>query len=309
MTGTEKFLANPLEFARTHPILVDASPVNFSAAGMDARIKWAAGRQGETGAKRHTLTTAEGLCVARIEKNHHPANEMHKGYVLRVTPFTSGNEVPADAMTVWFLSWNSAGGQVDMHIPTDTVEDHNQQNVTPRYFFTTALTGCSVFVRGARTRPEIFHSGGEAKTWNGPSIDHWRGLFQAHRPRPFERGRFAEVNHTDYLGPTVPSHEDNFKFDRSARINAYIMHVISQEMALHPDHAINIDYVLGIGCVFGIRGDTGRWRLYLQENVRILYRRGSDGPPQWVNRALQVKQIWPHGDHAPFVNPAPKGLV
>jgi hypothetical protein len=107
----------------------------------------------------------------------------------------------------------------------------------------------------------------------------------------------------------MPVGDEVFTLDRTARIQAYVADAMGEQIAANPLQPISIVTAMGIGCVFGIRRDTGRWRFYLQENVRVLYMRQPIDGARFVNRALQVKQIWPNGGPAPLVNPAIKGLV
>lgn len=301
---TAKFVANPLEVARRHSLLVDASPVNFTGNGMGERIQWAPGIPHVAGNHRHTLTRAETRCKAQFVKNTVRNNSTHKGYVLRVSPLADDAEIdPATEIPIWFLSWNPYGGQVDMRLSTRAYQAQSGVNTTPRFFFTTKLNGCSVFARGSRLRPQIFHSGAEGKPFPGNSAEHWRGLYQAHRP---QGGAFAEVSYQSYMGPDMPQHDAP-----TTRFTAPIQHYLDTVLVpqLMSGEPVQLRGIVGQGCVFGIKGDDQTWRIYLQENAHIIYSRFPNPlDVLYLNRPLRVRQIWPHTADAPLDNPELKGL-
>lgn len=166
-SGTAKFLAQGLvNFAKTHPI----------SALMEANIddtKVARPRKHD----RHTIRTAYQLYAGDLVKRQIPGDNANLAYVLELNRYTSGPAVPANRFLTWYLPWNPGGGQTDMVISTKSITDNQGHDVTPFVFFTTQLTGCSVFVKGTQKSPQIFHNGtGGAKAWEGSSSNHWRSL-------------------------------------------------------------------------------------------------------------------------------------
>jgi hypothetical protein len=311
--GTEKFLENPLEFARTHPLLPSEDPLDFAGNEMKARVKVRSATRGVPNTERHTLISmTEALKLARIEKVTSRINRDYGGYRVQMQPFASGSPVPAGWFTCWYLPWNFHGGQVDMRIPTDMITNHDGQDVRPNVFFTAALSGCSVFVRGRRPEsPEIFHGGSAAvKTWQGSSADHWRSLYKVHRSHS---KNYAEVNFMDYIGPTMAEGNEVDTPLSTPRIEHYMETVIKPEVNygnVISGDLVDLQGALGMGCVFGLRDELGIWTFYLQENVQVMFYRLNESAKdsRFVNRTMQVKQIWPKGGPPALVNENPKGL-
>ncbi|MDI1484033.1 hypothetical protein [Polyangium sp. y55x31] len=276
-TGTQKFLAHgALEFARTRPIVANA----LLALNDDNAERLA-------DEERHKIRRSRRLHAAKLVKTHNPTVDRNLAYELVLERYEPGTPRAADTFLTWYLPWNPGGGQVTMHIPAGEVLDHTGADVNPPVFFTAELTGCSVFIRGDRRRPEVFHSGAHAASWQGSAGTHWRALFAKSRPRTFARESYVEVNKHHYMGgdllgqPYVP-----------LLVKEYIQKVADEEA--RAGRVFNLVDCTGFGCVFGLRDEAGLWSFYLQENVRVFYRRGPGGPLfQCANRTLRVSRVYP----------------
>lgn len=279
-TGTQKFLAQgPVEFARTHPIVPDGS-VNLGDAEEVVR---------HADESRHEIRPHRRLMTAQIVKQQNPTADKNLAYLLAARRHEPGTPIGADSFLTWFLPWNAGGGQVSMPIPDDEIlgPGPDPTNVNPPYFFTVELTGCSVFIRGEPRRPEVFHNGGQNVTWEGSAGTHWRTLFARSRPQTFANERYVEVNKYHYIGGDVLGEKYT-----PPLVKRYVERVKEEEAARDPQFKL-LD-VAGFGCVFGWRNGAGEWSFYLQENVRVFYRRGAGGPIfTCANRALRVSQIYP----------------
>ncbi len=163
-----------------------------------------------------------------------------------------------ECVPIYFLPWKSMR-LVFMRIPELGPHDLDAPVArNPRIFFTAAINGCSVFVRGKPTEPEVYHAGIDGKL-NRDSAAFWRDcLSRAVRDKGPAGGVTREVNRADYVkdvdfhGPAdTPLAADYLAWLKDA----------------HRDK-LTISEVSPWGCVFGIR--YGRlWSFYLQENATV----------------------------------------
>ena len=194
----------------------------------------------------------------------------------------------------WFLPWNPEGGLTHMTIPRTTWVHTKAATNRPRsapaadptwgdfvdnppYFFTTALSGCSVFITGSADNPTIYHAGKGSSAYDFSSgqsqkIDlrtHWKDCFRDADPAAFARKAYSEVDKDHYSGPTQ-------------RVQAYQATLAGYD----------IQNMLSVGTVFGVR--TGLyWDFYLQEIARITYKRASDSRIRTVHRPIALIKIFP----------------
>lgn len=277
-TGTEKFIAQGLvEFAKTHPIaaLVEA---NID----DQRV--ARSRDHD----RHTIRTAYRIYAGDLVKRHIDTDNANLAYCLDLTRYEAGNPIPANRFLTWYLPWNPGGGQTDMVLSQSPVLDNTGTDVNPSVFFTTQLTGCSVFVRGTQQKPQIFHNGtGGATPWEGTSSNHWRNLFALSKPKTFKKGTFSEVNANQYIGAKFLGKEIH-----SPHVQTYFNSIANQEAMYNPGGFFDVIKYMGTGCVFGVRDNTSNWSFYLQENFRIAYSR-VPGQFKWANRVIRLWKVFP----------------
>jgi hypothetical protein len=217
----------------------------------------------------------------------------------QVPPTDQGNFLP-----VWFLPWFS-DHVTRMTIPAKATVPATMPN--PDIFFTSALTGCSVFVEGPATSPTIYHGGfdsnrdfGSAPRVNNPatggeatSIEHWRILFGN-----YSGGHVAaaEVNKGQYLsgGGGWSAFTPDMK--------AYKRFLDQQ----HKDE-MRIEDMQSEGMVFGIRDGAGSWSFHLQESVTLtiytlrkkekIFHKAKlvDGQKMVITRPMVVRPIYPAG--------------
>lgn len=293
LTGTFKLARDGMvEFAKQHALAVLMEPKLSDIAQAKPN-------------DRHTILGDKRLYSAVLRKRSVPTDSANLAYVVEdFNRFTAGMPaIGADRFLTWYLPWNPGGGQNDMTIPDTPVLDQTGQNLNPPLFLTTTLSGCSVFIRGKDTRPEVFHSGSAAKVdWEGTASTHWRQLFAATRPGTYQRGTFTEVNKLHYGSPKAFGQRFN-----SPLVESYI-----QQLQAFEAHRglpfVLIDY-MGMGCVFGVRDNSGKWAFYLQEIVRVGYSRSTGPLPTlvWANRALRLTQVHP-SNSAIFTNTVPKPI-
>jgi hypothetical protein len=275
-TGTQKFTGLGAEsFATTHPIaaLVEANMDDTRVATRKPN-------------DRHTINADYQVYAGDLVKRHVDTDNANLAYALDLTRWQAGTAVPAGRFLTWYLPWNPGGGQTDMRLSAAPMLDNGGHDVNPSVFFTTQLTGCSVFIRGSETEPQVFHNGtAGAVTWKETSSAHWRNLFAMSKPSTFQKSKFTEVNANQYIGAKFLGQKTN-----APHIEAYMADLLRQERALGAVFNV-IDY-MGTGCVFGTRAATGRWAFYLQENLRIAYNRGGTSY-KWGNRVVRLWRIFP----------------
>ncbi len=232
---------------------------------------------------------------AKLEKIRPQGNLQCGMYAIDMLPAVLATPTKiADRFPCWFLPWNPGGGLTHMSIPRTTylhtkAATHRPTSASaadptwgdfvdnPPYFFTTALSGCSVFITGSAETPTIYHAGKGSSAFDYTSgaaqkMDlrtHWKDCFRDADPTAFAQKAYSEVDKDHYSGPTQ-------------RVQAY-----QATLA-----AYDIQNILSVGTVFGVR--TGRsWDFYLQEIARITYRRASDKQIRTVHRPIALTKIFP----------------
>jgi hypothetical protein len=209
-------------------------------------------------------------------------------------------------LPVWYLPWR-ADRVTKIHIPVGIAGDGS-----PSLFFTSALSGCSVFVKGAPSAPMVYHAGtGEgrdpATLLAGTTPQHWVALFDRYSPNTPNR---VEVNKTHYMG------DETATVDLAAYMN-FLKNTAKGNVV--------ICSLQGAATVFGIRDAAMNWSFYLQQKVQVKYRTftmkrkyivvGAKerilAAEKTYLRPMQVTKIYPGGPgHAklwnaePFVVPA-----
>lgn len=210
-----------------------------------------------------------------------------------------GNYLP-----VWFLPWFS-DHVTRMTIPAVGTGPGHMPD--PDIFFTSALTGCSIFIEGPPNSPTIYHGGfdsnrdfGTAPRVTNPatgaeasSVDHWRILFGGYGGGA---PAAAEVNKTQYMsgGGAWSAFTPDMK--------AYKRFLLEQHR-----NEMRIEDMQSEGMVFGTRDGGGNWSFYLQEAVTLtiytLRKKkklfGSsklvDGQKMVITRPMVVRPVYPTG--------------
>lgn len=232
---------------------------------------------------------------AKLEKIRTPTNLQCGMYSIDMVPFVTATAPQiAERFPCWFLPWNPDGGLTHMTIPrttwlhTKTASGRPASAAppdatwgdfadNPPYFFTTSLSGCSVFITGSADSPTIYHAGKGSSAFDHSSgkpvqLDlrtHWKDCFRDADPEAFAQKAYSEIDKAHYSGPTQRV------LDYQATLGGY-----------------DIQNMLSVGSVFGIR--TGLfWEFYLQEIARITYKRASDNQIRTVHRPIALLKMFP----------------
>ena len=155
----------------------------------------------------------------------------------------------------YFLPWKT-NEIIRLNIPA---RDAALLNDDVRYFFTAAISGCSIFVKGTAKAPIIFHAGGNTGQ-NDPvqAAKFWRDMMEQH---PLSAGPTVEINKTHYVtdsiahGVGVTAHSRQFETWLKANATG----------------DLNVEEIAATGCVMGFRDLQDDWSFYLQENVTITH--------------------------------------
>lgn len=200
----------------------------------------------------------------------------------------------ADLLPIWYLPWRADHITKMRILAPDQLPDGS---LNPDIFFTSALTGCSIFVKGPANSPTVYHAGFDSNRdytlnpkVNADSVQHWRILFNRYSPNT---PGFGEANKTQYL---------------AAMQNSPDMQVYMNMLKTMHGGRLRFESMTGEGSVFGFRNKTtGNWSFYLQESVTIVcheYRirkkffGGTEeiaGVRHTFTRPMCVTEFWPDG--------------
>lgn len=205
----------------------------------------------------------------------------------------------ATQVPIWWLPWQSHH-MVKMKIatqPTLVLDSAGQVLPNPDVFFTAAVSGCSVFVRGDPSGPSVYHGGIDGKLVDSKTGKHIvRGIFNK---KQFDRlggstpafwrqvlsgmdydtteGHVSDMSKTaganKFNRPNSPVSEINtthYTSDKGTKttINSRAFEKFLTKQATSKGR--RIDVVQPWGAVFGLR-DGGTWTFYLQQNVTVIY--------------------------------------
>ena len=206
----------------------------------------------------------------------------------------------------YFLPWNAGSGIFRLAIPekgTALVDDD------VRYFFTAAINGCSIFVKGTPRAPEIYHAGGNTGHGKDPvkAAAFWRDLMVNFSGPEAITG---EINKMDYISnPNARSgftqHADTF----------------SDWLKSEAKGDLNIETIEPWGCVMGLRDLRGDWGFYLQENATIHHskfkkvlfvqtKKKIKGTETSSSRPMLFRKFFPGGlGHVDFTPTMPRKIV
>jgi hypothetical protein len=172
------------------------------------------------------------------------------------------NEQP-NWVPIYFLPWDSKK-IYSMVIPDKAADAADHPNI----FFTAAINGCSVFVRGTQENPTIYHAGINTDMHGNlpyKAPDFWRDFLKyvaLKEGRVLTPADYGEVNTTDYM--------NQFLSEKTADKTTLRVELYKDWLKDEYRKQLRIESVSPWGCVFGIR--TGKkWRFYLQENAAIQY--------------------------------------
>ncbi len=200
----------------------------------------------------------------------------------------------------YWLPWDQRGGIVKISLIVPPPRPGQSGLADPDLFFTAALSGCSIFVRGSRKHPTVYHAGIGGTAPGGPG-EHWRKLYKAIIPeeerteKQFRKRH--EVNTLDYVDKSGRPQKDVTDYNKFLKMN--------QKEA-------KAKIVHSWGCVFGIRDDNKDWSFYYQQNVCVTYQKmrktkwlkrwvPDNSPVRTINYPMLVKQFYPGTDHVQMV--------
>jgi hypothetical protein len=220
---------------------------------------------------------------------HNTVNSAQKGNIV----VTGSYILDPSAVEAYFLPW------YDQKIISLTIPPMPTYGGGTRYFFTAAINGCSVFIKGSQQSPTIFHAGGKTvKPGSDPKdgAEFWRKMMKT-RTETKTGKLLGEVNKTMY----VTDRKDKFLGTSNSRL-------FEQWLKQNPN-GFRIEDVDPHGCVFG-RREGGLWTFYLQENVTITYTSFLPQPDgsflekrHSVMRPMQVTEVFPNGKKHVKVTP------
>jgi hypothetical protein len=225
-------------------------------------------------------------------------------------------EPPHKLGKVYYLPWASK------HITSLVIPQGRSSDGSPGVFYTSALSGCSVFVTGDPKSPTVYHAGvdgsvGESETptpkgsltpyWKEyNAVEFWRQLFLKIMNDARKKagkgnltlndlmGQVAEITKTDYVDD-ISKPSGGFD-DSLRRTTAHSRAFLAKQPKGQgkPDFHIASPW----GCVFGKRdAHTNKWAFYIQENVALIYLKTGANPVSY--RAcipVGIRQFYPRRD-------------
>lgn len=222
----------------------------------------------------------------------------------------------AGYIPVWWLPWNGAGAVVKLKIEDAGTASFPVGNgaapiPNPKFFFTAAVNGCSVVIRGDERGPSCYHGGIDGTTVKdamgevnfnalGGSVEEvWRNVIEGvyYRksgndtvltPKPLthhhggqlkrDKSTWAEINRNDYVAERDPVNPGRYftvpGMLPNQRMNTTLLAKTFQDWARDENRRVLTQIeVSPWGCVFGLREAGGNWQMYLQRNATVSYRR------------------------------------
>ncbi|MEM9059094.1 MAG: hypothetical protein AAGD13_01410 [Pseudomonadota bacterium] len=249
--------------------------------------------------------------VTTIDSTLRLTNNRDKIGYARLVPATPGkmtleyrshrqlaNHERGDYLPTWFLPWYS-DHVTKMKILQRGLLPPNVPD--PDIFFTSALSGCSVFIEGPPNAPTVYHGGfSDVRDFTvnprvidpltgveADSITHWRVLFQQMAPGAVGVG---EANKAQYMNQGGRETDD---------VRAY-----KRFLAAEHQNEMRIEEMTSEGMVFGTRDAQGDWSFFLQESVTVtiytlrkrkIRRTLIDSERRTYTRPMMIRQIYPTG--------------
>lgn len=205
----------------------------------------------------------------------------------------------ANGVPIWWLPWESRH-MIKIKIVAQTTALSDSAGVplpNPDLFFTAAVSGCSVFVRGGPVTPSVYHGGIDGKLVDDTSGKFTvRGVFSKRQFKrlggstpAFWRQVLSGMDYdthrgdVDLLTPTAGANKFNRPNDPVGEINT--THYTSDKgtKSTRNSRAFEqflkkqaktcnrrIDVIAPWGSVFGLRSGAN-WTFYLQQNVLVVY--------------------------------------
>lgn len=252
-----EFRKNPLAFFKNHPVV---PPSDLGQKLLNLNVIFDEKNIGDyvSDTSTKSVTSAETDPTDRIRwVDFKVSGSLNEPGALTF----SGSKKPVEGagyVPIYFLPWRSMH-VVNMTLPELSGRDYDAPiENNPNIFFTAAINGCSVFVRGKPTEPEVYHAGIDG-TLHLNAVAFWRDcLSMVVYKKKRSGGVTREVNKSHY------TKDISFKGPARTPMAAEYLNWLKAE---HRDRLV-ISEVAPWGCVFGIR--YGRlWSFYLQENATV----------------------------------------
>jgi hypothetical protein len=241
MSLTEAFIENPLTFLKTHPF--DPGEEQ-STEYTDTTIF------GEGLAKRYfsALNDERGI-INRHYQALPQSYSFERGTKLKnknavVLKVATASEESIDA---YYLPW------VSQAVTSMTLPQQGEE----KYFFTAALSGCSVFVRGNAVEPTVYHAGNTGTAEN-EAVCLWDACMKK-LGRGHETPKYYGINKYDYI-------KEGAGLLKGAKRKITQLEKEDMEYDVTPRY-YGLTLISPAGCVVGIKDRQGRWDFYLQERL------------------------------------------
>jgi len=261
---------NALSLLRRHSIDAVSKPVGYKE-GYHRQLGKGHGDFADF--RQTTMRTDQKVCsIQLLLKLSHELSgvDCGAGGSLRVSATVGGDDpggVPA-----YFLPWDERGGTVQMTIPAGSGTDYAKH---PQLFFTAALSGCSVIVKGSASNPTIVHAGSGQLPLPYDANKFWKDFVEHLDSHPDPAIRHARSS-AGFLSQATKSQYVAGKEVDSGK--AYPKTVKTTDRAIefkrklseHYGDLVEVVEVIPWGAVFGIRRGSD-WTFYLQENANVEY--------------------------------------
>ena len=224
---------------------------------------------------RHTQMSP-GQKIATVTMTKGPTS---RGDAVSVRASLAGAGLP-----VYFLPWDARGAAVEMTIPSRNPD--LPERTHPRFFFTAVLSGCSVFFRGNRQYPTIYHCGTSGKTGGGAPTE---GESNAFFDRLLKTARFLGVGARP-SGRAKMVRSTDYRVTKASGASPELEQLtdeVLEKLRRHYAGRVLVESATSWGMVFGVRAERD-WTFYLQRNCTIVHKMWED-----VEREVQIrKKIW-----------------
>ncbi|MDX2506710.1 MAG: hypothetical protein QNL62_19855 [Gammaproteobacteria bacterium] len=162
-------------------------------------------------------------------------------------------------LPTWFLPWDGSGACVELTIPPydGTLSEYD----SPKIFFTAALSGCSVYMKGNPDNPTIYHCGISGTAPNNSPAFYKRLVMTCKHLGigTSPQGRIQGIGKNAYM--------DRFT---GGAIGSEDRTLVTSQLENQVGGLVIATGYRRWGAIFGIR--TGQnWEFYLQRNVMVDY--------------------------------------
>ena len=255
-----------IDFARKYAMF----PANSAKGYGDPILTKVTNLEGAFSGFRHTKVSVTGG-KARVELQE---VETQRGKAVRVVP-TLMRQGATDGFPAYFLAWDPTGGTVELTLPNRNPDLPEEQH--PRFFFTAALSGCSVIFTGGQENPTIYHCG--VSEHGAPSFKNaaafWRHMILLCQRTGISgaQGEITSVDKTQYMDPKIVK----------GKLKKQLSPEMVDELERRYEGRIVAENWARWGMVFGVRPKGGRrWEFYLQKNYQISFSLWEDFEEEFI---------------------------